>query len=99
MLYCYSYRQQAFLPSAEQETEAAGMLARVNTPNHVQERVERDPAMGAQVRWTPMDATAVPTFPRLDEAYIRKLTFGVYQLKQANNYADEHLQNGAYEVS
>lgn len=37
-------------------------------------------------------------FPRLDEDYIRSLTFGVYQMKQARSYTREHLNDdGKYE--
>lgn len=36
-------------------------------------------------------------FPILTEDYIREITFGVYQLKQAKSYSREHLnQDGSY---
>ncbi len=36
-------------------------------------------------------------FPELSEEYIQRLTFGVYQLKQARSYTGEHIdQNGNY---
>ena len=37
-------------------------------------------------------------FPQLTEDYIRQLTFGVYQLKQARSYTREHINDqGLYE--
>ncbi len=50
--------------------------------------------------WNKIDAaTAVPDFPRLRESDILALTFGVYQVRQARRYADQHLQDGKYVVS
>jgi hypothetical protein len=38
------------------------------------------------------------SFPQLTEDYIRQLTFGVYQLKQARSYTREHINDqGLYE--
>ena len=41
-----------------------------------------------------MDASepALPGFPVLTEEYLRSLTFGIYQLKQAKSYSREHIQ-------
>ena len=46
-----------------------------------------------------MDASdALPGFPVLTEEYLRSLTFGIYQLKQAKSYSREHtLEKGGYE--
>ncbi len=50
--------------------------------------------------WLNMDAAQVaPDFPTLSEADIRGHTYGVYQLRQAKHYTDEHLENGKYIVS
>ena len=50
--------------------------------------------------WEKLDAhDRVPNFPRLTEDDIRGMTFGVYQLHQAELYADEHLKGGKYKVS
>ncbi len=45
------------------------------------------------------DTHAVPNFPKLTEDEVRSLTFGVYQVKQAENYVNSHLdEDGNYEV-
>ena len=38
---------------------------------------------------------AVPNFPRLSEEDIRNLTVGVYQLKLAKSYTQEHLNDAS----
>ncbi|KAJ8308837.1 hypothetical protein KUTeg_013711 [Tegillarca granosa] len=44
--------------------------------------------------WMPMDASEVlSSFPHLSEEYLRTLAFGVYQLKQAISYTNEHLND------
>lgn len=49
---------------------------------------------------TKIDASdAVPDFPVLSEDYLRSLTFGVYQIKQAFSYTLEHLdEDGGYDI-
>ena len=84
--------------SPEQQEEADRMLARVNTPNMLQQRVEQNRNLGARARWEALDAVQAQDFPRLDADYLRSLTMGVYQVGLARNYADEHLQNGTYYV-
>ena len=96
--YVLRYRQPVQQHSAEQQREAEAMLARVDRVNRLKERVESHPELGDRARWTPMDGDAIQDFPRLNEEYLRQYTFGVYQVKQAKNYADEHLKQGTYEV-
>ena len=47
-----------------------------------------------------MDASdALPGFPVLTEEYLRSLTFGIYQLKQAKSYSREDInEKGGYEI-
>jgi hypothetical protein len=51
-------------------------------------------------RWVKLCALeAAPDFPKLSEDDIRETTLGVYQLKLAKSYTDEHLDEKAqYEV-
>lgn len=50
-------------------------------------------------KWEDIDAKdAVPNFPSLTENSLRDLTFGVYQLKQAPAYVDQHLTKGGLSV-
>lgn len=49
--------------------------------------------------WTRIDANdVVVDFPVLSEDEVRELTFGVYQVRQANPYVIEHTENGQYHV-
>jgi hypothetical protein len=49
--------------------------------------------------WATMDGASVPEFPRLSIDQLRELTLGVYQLKQARSYTQEHFsQDGSYEL-
>ncbi len=46
------------------------------------------------------DDTAVPEFPVLSEDEVRDITWGVYQVAQAKNYCNTHMdEDGNYEVS
>ncbi|XP_062575891.1 uncharacterized protein LOC134237760, partial [Saccostrea cucullata] len=51
-------------------------------------------------RWIPIDATeACQSFPKLTEDEIRELTLGVYQVKLARSYTQEHCSSdGTYEI-
>lgn len=98
-VYVARYRQPPVVHSDAEEREALAMLAKVNTPNRLKERVERNPNLRGRAQWNRMNATAIPNFPVLDEDYLRECTFGVYQVAQGKNYADEHLKQGTYEVN
>ena len=46
-----------------------------------------------------MDASEMPDFPQLNEAELRDLTMGVYQIRQAKSYTKEHqTDDGKYEI-
>ncbi|XP_052693754.1 uncharacterized protein LOC128172028 [Crassostrea angulata] len=51
-------------------------------------------------KWTPLDASeACPLFPQLSEDEIRELTLGVYQVKLARSYTQEHCSHdGSYDI-
>ncbi len=45
------------------------------------------------------DDTAVTEFPVLSEDEVREITWGVYQVRQAKNYCNTHIdEDGNYEV-
>ena len=45
------------------------------------------------------ESDALPGFPVLTEEYLRLLTFGIYQLKQAKSYWREHInEDWGYEI-
>ncbi|KAK3109143.1 hypothetical protein FSP39_023866 [Pinctada imbricata] len=50
--------------------------------------------LSSRGRWTPINEVDNSfRFPRLSEEYLRSLTCGVYQLKQASSYTKEHLDD------
>lgn len=53
------------------------------------------------MRGTKVDADDVaPEFPRYDETVLRELTLGVYQLRIARSYTQEHIDvDGRFEIS
>ncbi len=77
------------------------MLARVDMQSRLKQRVEQNAELRTRARrgWNELEAAQIDDFPRLDNDYLRSLTFGVYQRKLAKNYTDEHLRNGRYNVS
>jgi len=70
----------------------------VSKQNVLQERVISERLDRRTGVWVKMDATeAIPQFPKMSEEDIRNITFGVYQLKLAHSYTQEHLsEDGDY---
>lgn len=69
--------------------------------NSLQTRVEEEGLNGRAMRWMKVDADDVaPEFPRYDETELRELTFGIYQLRMARSYTQEHIDvDGKFEIS
>lgn len=96
----YRYRPPLASDKPEDEQLAREMMEKVNKPNALQLKVEKGKFSSRGRGWLPMQEPEIPEFPRLDLSYLRALTFGVYQIKQARHYTDEHLTgDGQYEVS
>ncbi|XP_062588938.1 uncharacterized protein LOC134250590 [Saccostrea cucullata] len=68
--------------------------------NVLKEYVETNGLDKREVRWRKIDASDTSiAFPQLSEEEIRELTMGVYQIKLAKSYAQEHLdKDGNYEI-
>ena len=93
---CNKFKPPLINPIEEHCEIARKMLEKAKQPNHLKEKVLQDKTLGKRARqWVPLnEARHYDTFPTLTEDYLRSLTFGVYQLKQAPNYADQHLGDG-----
>ena len=76
------------------------MLFLSKKKNELMDRVISESLDKRSGRWVKLDALEVaPDFPKLSEDDIRDITLGVYQLKLAKSYTDEHLDGKAqYEV-
>lgn len=102
-LYCliisFRYRPPIASDKPEDEQLAKEMLEKVSQPNRLEQRVKKGKFSSRGRGWVPMQHAEIQDFPKLDLSYLRALTFGVYQLKQARHYVDEHLTpDGEYEV-
>ncbi|CAF1652082.1 unnamed protein product, partial [Didymodactylos carnosus] len=73
---------------------AAQMKKKANETNNLKLLVQKEKKLNKAARSIDVKKLC---FPILSENYIRELTFGVYQIKQAKSYTSEHLdQNGNY---
>ncbi|CAF0967090.1 unnamed protein product [Didymodactylos carnosus] len=68
------------------------MLELVNKPNLV-EQLLNESNLSRFSNWTTVNATEFLEFPILTESQIRKLTFGIFQLKRARSYAEEYASS------
>ena len=70
--------------------------------NSVQARIEKIGKKTKVKDWVRVDASdadTIPEFPKLTLQDLRNLTFGLYQLKQAKSYTQEHIkEDGSYEM-
>ncbi len=97
----YRYRPPLATDKPGDEEMAAEMLRLSKKKNPLREAYENGQLRPRIKRgWLKIDAQdRAPAFPRLSEDDIQGLTFGVYQLRQASLYAEEHLKEGKYQVS
>ena len=93
---CNKYKPPLRKSSDEDCKIAEQMLQKAKQPNNLQQRILTDKRLQKRSKsWKPLDDnTAAAEFPKLSESYIRSITFGIYQLKQCPNYADQHLSEG-----
>ncbi|XP_021351029.1 uncharacterized protein LOC110454009 isoform X2 [Mizuhopecten yessoensis] len=76
------------------------MLYLSKKQNTLQERIDRDGLANRPSKWQRMDTSSEIDFPVMTEEDLRNLTLGVYQLKLARAYTQEHMsESGGYEVS
>ncbi|XP_033725211.1 uncharacterized protein LOC117315175 [Pecten maximus] len=74
------------------------MLYLSRKQNELQERVDRDGLVNRPSKWQRMDSSDI-TFLVMTEEDLRNLTLGVYQLKLARAYTQEHMSDtGGYDV-
>ena len=74
---------------------AIEMLKRVKLNNELKNKVQKFQRKSKKNQTVDFESL---NFPILTEDYIRKLAFGIYQLKQAQSYTREHLNSeGLYE--
>lgn len=93
---CNAFRPPLAKSHPQDESVAQKMLAQLGKENELQQRVSSGTLSSRGHRWEDIDAAELPDFPKLDEDYLRALTFGVYQVRQAKQYIAEHLEMGDF---
>nr|XP_018915633.1 PREDICTED: uncharacterized protein LOC109043056 [Bemisia tabaci] len=94
-----AFRPPRILDSHDAHTKAQRMLALSKRGNELQAQVIRENWSQKRVIWKKMDARELEDFPRLTVEEIEFMTFGRYQLKQAQSYTSEHQdEGGLYEL-
>ena len=96
-----AYRSPQYTTGPEDEQLAKDMLAKVTEQdNHLAERIKSGPLSSRGRKWLSLHAAdVIPDFPILSECGLRKLTCGIFQLKMAPSYLNEHLdENGEFEI-
>ncbi|CAF4189825.1 unnamed protein product [Rotaria sordida] len=84
-------QNKALIKSKPEDRElAASMLALVNKRNEVQDMILEKNLLSKTV-WKKIDSSNYLNFPMLSEEELREITFGVFQIKRARSYAEEHI--------
>ncbi len=79
---------------------ALQMKERASKPNHLKQMYDSGKLTIREGGWITSLDDVVPEFPELSLSDIRSITLGVYQIKQARYYVDEHMMaNGDYKVN
>ncbi len=97
---CNKYRPPIKRDSVEDRAVARKMLERAKlTVNPLQQHIEAIGKKPLVAKWKRLDGAVLDNFPVLSLEYIRNLTLGIYQLKQAESYTKEHLSDdGVYHM-
>lgn len=96
---CNAFRPPRVTDDPSSEVIAKRMLMLSKSTNELQSLVEKENWSRKKVIWQEMDGQQVEDFPRLTVDELKQITFGVYQLKQARSYTEEHLdEDGLYKI-
>ena len=90
---CNAFRPRRIRDNPDDNLIAERMLRLASQPNHLRERVEEKRWAKKKASWLPITQESLPDFPRLTLDELRYITLGVYQLKQAKSYTEEHLSD------
>ena len=75
------------------------MMALAKCPNKLQDKAMKNGWDIKREIWKMINDTKLDNFPEKTGDELRDLTMGIYQLKQAKSYTDEHFdENGSYEI-
>jgi hypothetical protein len=84
--------------SIEDQANAAKMIYLAKQSNAVQQRVESEGLDSRSCKWIKTNESDTD-FPFISEEQLRDITVGVYQIKLAKSYIQEHTnENGSYDI-
>lgn len=84
--------------SIEDQATAAKMIYLAKQSNAVQQRIETEGLDSRACKWVKMNESNA-NFPTLSEEQLRNITVGVYQIKLAKSYVQEHIdESGGYDI-
>lgn len=94
-----AYHSRLILNTSNDVEIARVMLERQKTKNVLEKKLDDKDFQKAK-KWEKMEVSKVaPDFPVLTQSQLQDLLLGVFQLKQAKSYANEHINDdGAYEI-
>lgn len=96
---CNALRPPLVTSLEKDEVIAKRMMILAKRPNKLQSKVLKNGWDKKRVIWEKVQDADIENFPELTENELRDLTMGIYQLKQAQSYTDEHFdENGQYEI-
>lgn len=91
---CNAYRPPRInATSLDDDIIAQRKLALTKKPNNLQKIVEDKHWSRKKIVWDKMEASSISNFPRLTLEDLRRITIGVYFLKQAASYTREHMSD------
>ncbi|KAK3101751.1 hypothetical protein FSP39_006112 [Pinctada imbricata] len=98
---CNKFRPPLSTGTTDEDINIASKMKYLSRQNNMLKmKVEQEGMEKRSFRWKKVDcADVAANFPHLSEEEIRNITIGVYQVKMAKSYVQEHLdEEGTYEI-
>ena len=93
------FRPQTLSIDASSNEIANEMLRKANMDNELKIYLEQNNLITKRSNYSPIECADLTDFPELSIDELREITMGVYQIKQAPCYTNEHLtEDGLYEL-
>ena len=93
------FRPQTLLIDTASNEIANEILRKANMDNELKIYLEQNNLITKRSNYNPIESTDLTDFPEISLDEIREITMGVYQMKRAPCYTNEHLtEDGLYEL-
>lgn len=90
---CNAYRPPRIHMNENEQIVAQRMLRSLRIPNTLQIRIEKENWARKRIVWQDLDAASMEDIPKLTYDELHDITLGIYQLKQAKSYTQEHKKS------